>query len=720
MWNRICLLAVAVLGFSSAPTEATLWVVPDSLHFGRTRVGEAVVDTVHLGNPNAFDLLVVPEGLPVEPFTLVEAPFSSAPVTLAPGDSLVLVVRYGPVDTGRAISGLVLRTGELVTEVRLEGHGVREVVVINEILADPPGGEDGDANGDGTRSSSADEFVELLNTGMRPVDLSGVHLSDRGTTPGARFVFPAGTSIDPGERIVLFGGGNPFGVPGQVFVDDGKIGKGLANGGDAVYLIDPQGPDTLAAATYGPEGGRNESLVRFPEGTGGLVRHGTLPGKGRYSPGTDRATLSRIELLPTDPELTVGSSAALMALGHFPGGGTVTIEPTVVHWVSDEPSVVSIDSGGVLSALTPGTAEVRGHLGNIVSERVRVRAMAAHIDSLLLLPVDTTVVLGDSASFTPLAWSAFTPVLPTQIVWASADPTVAGVDVDGRVTTNAPGTTLITAFEDSLASSSVLRVAREGDLNVNGEHDIADAVRVAHIIIQEPPPPSVFELRASDLNADGDIDVLDLTSLIIRVMGGEIGGSKTAPAGIATWEQHGTILTVVSPPARGVVAVELAGRASVASLSAGVAVLAEAGLDRTVVAVYGAPTLPDTIRISILSETGAFAVHAVALRDAAGRLAAVVPLNAVAGRSLRSFPNPFNATTSLTFYLHDRMAVRLTVFSVLGQEVAELLSEVRDPGAHTVTWAGTDRAGRSVSAGVYLAALVSETTRDIVKLALVE
>jgi len=47
-------------------------------------------------------------------------------------------------------------------------------IVINEILADPPAGVFGDANGDGVTSSSQDEFVELLNTGNSAINLSWI------------------------------------------------------------------------------------------------------------------------------------------------------------------------------------------------------------------------------------------------------------------------------------------------------------------------------------------------------------------------------------------------------------------------------------------------------------------------------------------------------------------------------------------------------------------
>ena len=53
-------------------------------------------------------------------------------------------------------------------------------IMINEILADPPGSAagdlQGDANHDGVRSSSDDEFVELANSTTHDIDMSGYQL----------------------------------------------------------------------------------------------------------------------------------------------------------------------------------------------------------------------------------------------------------------------------------------------------------------------------------------------------------------------------------------------------------------------------------------------------------------------------------------------------------------------------------------------------------------
>ncbi|MCA1752752.1 MAG: endonuclease, partial [Flavobacteriales bacterium] len=50
-------------------------------------------------------------------------------------------------------------------------------LIVNEVLYDPPAGDAGDSNGDGTRDPLEDEFVELYNDSVE-IDISGYTLSD--------------------------------------------------------------------------------------------------------------------------------------------------------------------------------------------------------------------------------------------------------------------------------------------------------------------------------------------------------------------------------------------------------------------------------------------------------------------------------------------------------------------------------------------------------------
>ena len=158
------------------------------------------------------------------------------------------------------------------------------VVLIVEILADPPPGDAGDANDDGVRNTYEDEFVELL--GLENVDIGGWSLSDDDTDEDQRFHFPTGTRISAGGRVVLFGGGS-FATGASIFSDDGRIGNGLTNGGDVVILRNAAG-DTIDMVN-GNGWTANRASSRTPESclTGCDWRpHGGAGSAVRFSPGT--------------------------------------------------------------------------------------------------------------------------------------------------------------------------------------------------------------------------------------------------------------------------------------------------------------------------------------------------------------------------------------------------------------------------------------------------
>ena len=59
-------------------------------------------------------------------------------------------------------------------------------------------------------------------------------------------------------------------------------------------------------------------------------------------------------------------------------------------------------------------------------------------------------------------------------------------------------------------------------------------------------------------------------------------------------------------------------------------------------------------------------------------------------------PNPFNASTEITYGLPERSHVRLTVYTLLGQEVARLIEGEQSAGYYTVVWDASRR-----SSGIY-------------------
>lgn len=156
--------------------------------------------------------------------------------------------------------------------------------VINEIHADPASGTAGDANGDGVRDTTDDEFVEIVNTSGSDADISGWTLADGFSV---RHTFPAGTVVPDGCSIVVFGGGLPTGSFGISQVQTASGGSlGLNNSGDDITLSN--GVSDVATVTYGGEGGDNQSLTRDPDISGAFTKHSVAAGSGGalYSPGT--------------------------------------------------------------------------------------------------------------------------------------------------------------------------------------------------------------------------------------------------------------------------------------------------------------------------------------------------------------------------------------------------------------------------------------------------
>jgi hypothetical protein len=68
----------------------------------------------------------------------------------------------------------------------------------------------------------------------------------------------------------------------------------------------------------------------------------------------------------------------------------------------------------------------------------------------------------------------------------------------------------------------------------------------------------------------------------------------------------------------------------------------------------------------------------------------------------QNFPNPFNPTTVLSFRLPVAGSVRLTVYDLLGREVAVLVDERKAPGTYDVTFDGA-----RFASGMYLCRLTA-------------
>lgn len=257
-------------------------------------------------------------------------------------------------------------------------------VFINEILSDPPDGIAGDANHDGVRDGTQDEFVELVNgTTSEAIGVGGWTIRTRATgvtTETTRFTFAAGATLPAGEAMVVFGGGgaslNPndgvFGCA-QVVRATSSAGLSLTNGGLTVLIRDGAG-NLITQFTYGGstglDGDNNQSLTRSPDINGNFVQHTSAAGANgrRFSPGLRVAgtpfgncsgRLTSVVISPPSASIVVGETTQFTTQAFDQFGRAMN--GVTIDFASDNTVVATVDSVSTNSSTGLATAVVSGH-----------------------------------------------------------------------------------------------------------------------------------------------------------------------------------------------------------------------------------------------------------------------------------------------------------------------------------------------------------------------
>jgi hypothetical protein len=66
-----------------------------------------------------------------------------------------------------------------------------------------------------------------------------------------------------------------------------------------------------------------------------------------------------------------------------------------------------------------------------------------------------------------------------------------------------------------------------------------------------------------------------------------------------------------------------------------------------------------------------------------------------------AFPNPFNPTTTIQYYLPENANVNISIYNSLGQLIKVLVHEEKSRGSHMVKWDGRNLFGNIVNSGIY-------------------
>jgi len=81
----------------------------------------------------------------------------------------------------------------------------------------------------------------------------------------------------------------------------------------------------------------------------------------------------------------------------------------------------------------------------------------------------------------------------------------------------------------------------------------------------------------------------------------------------------------------------------------------------------------------------------------------------------QNYPNPFNPTTTIAFNLPQSGNVKLTVYNIIGEKVAQIINGFKEAGVHTINFDGS-----GLNSGFYIYKLESNGLVHTKKMLLVK
>ena len=82
----------------------------------------------------------------------------------------------------------------------------------------------------------------------------------------------------------------------------------------------------------------------------------------------------------------------------------------------------------------------------------------------------------------------------------------------------------------------------------------------------------------------------------------------------------------------------------------------------------------------------------------------------------QNYPNPFNPVTSIQYEIPSISSVRLTVYDLIGREIAELVNESKTAGTYSIVWNGESNDGAVVANGVYFYSIEAGEFQSVKKM----
>jgi len=166
--------------------------------------------------------------------------------------------------------------------------------------------------------------------------------------------------------------------------------------------------------------------------------------------------IASISIAPPAAPLAVGSTHRLSAIPRNPSGDPRTDIP--LTWSSENPSIASVDSAGVVRAMKSGKALIRA-AGDGATGETMVLVTKNPVSAFAVSPASSVAKTGDVIHFSATAKSG--AAIPVEVAWSVREHG-AQVWPDGAFVANLPGTyTVLASVGDRVAFASVIVAPRD-------------------------------------------------------------------------------------------------------------------------------------------------------------------------------------------------------------------------------------------------------------------
>jgi len=227
---------------------------------------------------------------------------------------------------------------------------------------------------------------------------------------------------------------------------------------------------TWFAAPFDLAAADESGVVTFYQ-PGEVTLGAIVDGKPVFTKVTVRpAPIKTVEVTPSNSPLLVGGTMKLTAITRIFNGDPRS--DAAITWVSENPSVATVDAAGVVTGVAAGKALIRASSGP-ASGTVNVTVVKANVRSLSVEPRNATARTGDVVRFKAMAEGADGNYEPRWAVTGEG----AMVYPDGAFVADIPGTYVVTAtMGDRIANASLVVASRnvERQIRLVGRAPVKD------------------------------------------------------------------------------------------------------------------------------------------------------------------------------------------------------------------------------------------------------